>query len=94
LFDLGTGTILAIFHMVGKQADAIDRLNSLVTDGAILEATALSILAEIPSGPLDLAVSSLLTIALPQLYIESLRDIDRCSPSHLDPESQREVRNY
>ena len=57
--DLGTGTILAIFHMVGKQADAIDRLNSLVTDGAILEATAFSILAEIPSGPLDSAVSSL-----------------------------------
>ena len=49
MFDLGTGTILAIFHMVGKQADAIDRLNSLVTDGAILEATAFSILAEIPS---------------------------------------------
>jgi len=45
--------------MVGKQADAVDRLNSLVIDGAILEAAAFSILAEIPYGPLDLAVSSL-----------------------------------
>ena len=58
MFDLGTGTILAIFHMVGKQVNAIDRLNSLVIDLAILEATAFSILAEIPSGPLDLVVSS------------------------------------
>ena len=45
--------------MVGKQADTTDRLNSLVIDGAILEATAFLILAEIPSGPLDLVASSL-----------------------------------
>ena len=53
--------MLAIFHMVGKQADLMDRLNSSVIDGAILGATAFSILAEIPSGPLDLVVSSLLS---------------------------------
>jgi len=89
LFDLVTGTILAIFHTVGKQADAIDRLNSLVTDGAILEATAFSILAEIPSGPLDLAVSSLLiNHCTSQLYIESLRDTDRCGQSHLDQKAK------
>ena len=45
--------------MVQKQADAIDRLNSLVINGTILEATAFRILAEIPSGPLDLVASSL-----------------------------------
>ena len=48
-----------IFHMVEKQADTTDRLNSLVRDGAILEATAFRILAEVPSGPLDLVASSL-----------------------------------
>jgi len=34
-----------------KQADAMKRLNSLIIDGAILGATAFSILAEIQSGP-------------------------------------------
>jgi len=52
--DLGTGKYVSCFPHGWKASSAIDRLNSLVTDGAILEAT-----AEIPSGPLGLAVSSL-----------------------------------
>ena len=40
--------------MVGKQADSRDRLKIFVIDGTILGATAFSILAEKPSGPLDL----------------------------------------
>ena len=59
LFNLGTGTTFASFHADGKQADLIDMLKRLVTDGAMLEATAFNILAEMPSGPLALVVSSL-----------------------------------
>jgi len=51
--------MLAIFHMVGKQTDSMDRLDSFVVDGTILGATAFNILAEVPSGTLDLVVSSL-----------------------------------
>ena len=39
------------FQSVGKQPLFKDRLNTFVTDGAILVAVSLSILAEIPSGP-------------------------------------------
>ena len=55
--DFGTGTTFDIFHRTGKQPDWIERLKSLVTEGAILEAVAFSIRAETPSGPFDFVVS-------------------------------------
>ena len=56
-FDFGTGTIFDIFHRTGKHPDWIERLKSLVTEGAILEAVVFSVRAETPSGPFDFVVS-------------------------------------
>ena len=52
-FDLVIGT-----YSVGGLLHFIEMLKSEITDGAISSATAFSILAEIPSGPLDLVTSS------------------------------------
>ena len=56
--DFGTGTTFDFFQDFGKHADDRDRLNSFVKAGAILWAVALSMWADIPSGPLALVVSS------------------------------------
>ena len=55
---LRMGTTRDIFQLEGKEQLVIERLKSLTSTGAKLHATPLSILAEIPSGPLDLVVSS------------------------------------
>jgi len=47
------------FHSVGILPDWIDRLNNLVTIGAILEAVFFNIKAETLSGPEALAMSKL-----------------------------------
>ena len=51
-------TILEDFHEIGKRPELIERLKSLVTDGAILGATIFSILAGISSGPVDFVACS------------------------------------
>ena len=53
----GIGTIVDFFHILGSLQFEIDRLKSLVTDGVILAAVNFNILADTPSGPLDLVVS-------------------------------------
>ena len=55
---LGIGTTQDVFQLEGKEQLVIERLKSLTSTGAKLQATPLSILAEIPSGPLDFVVSS------------------------------------
>ena len=50
--------IRELFQALGTLPSFKDRLKSIVTAGAILYAVNLSILAEMPSGPLDLVVSS------------------------------------
>ena len=52
--DLGIGTTLAAFHSLGKWPFAMDRLKIFVKEGAMLSDVALSMRAEIPSGPLAL----------------------------------------
>ena len=58
-------------------------------------ATAFSILAEIPSGPLDLVVSNLFsnhsTSSVVAIYIENLQDIVQCGQSCPGLESQAET---
>ena len=61
-FDFGIGTMRDCFHSLGGLFHLIEMLKSEVTDGAISSATAFSILAEIPSGPLYLVTSSDLNI--------------------------------
>ena len=53
---MNIGVILAHLQSEGNEPDAIDRLNSLVRLGAIEKAVCLSIRADIPSRPVDLAV--------------------------------------
>ena len=53
----GIGTIVDLFHIICSRQRERDRLKSLVTDGVMLVAVNFSILADIPSGPLDLLVS-------------------------------------
>ena len=55
---LGIGTTRDVFQLDGNEQLVIERLKSLTSTGARLHATPLSILAEIPSGPLDLVVLS------------------------------------
>ena len=45
------GTNTDLFHSVGTCPSLIDRLKSLVTDGAMLVAVCLSIIADTSSGP-------------------------------------------
>ena len=56
----GIGTTLACFHDCGKCPFEIVRLNKLAKDGAMVLATAFSIRADIPSGPVALVTSRLL----------------------------------
>ena len=57
--DLGTGTIRASFHASGKVLVVKDRLNNLVRLGTMASTDPLSILADMPSGPVDLEGSRL-----------------------------------
>ena len=52
------GTIADVFHSVGTLPSFIDILNRIVTPLTIEGAVALSMIAEIPSGPFALVVSS------------------------------------
>ena len=52
------GTIDDVFHSVGTLPSFIDILNRIVTPLTIEGAVALSMIAEIPSGPFALVVSS------------------------------------
>ena len=52
------GTTEDSFHLLGSLPDIIDLLNNLVICGAMLYTVDLSIVAEIPSDPLALVVSS------------------------------------
>ena len=72
-FGIGT---FEIFQACGSLPSTILKLNSLVMDGATLEAVALSIRAEILSGPVALEGSSLASIS-DTLYIKDLGCIDR-----------------
>ena len=54
----GIGTTEEVFHSFGTSPSLIDLLNSIVSPLAILVAVALSMVAEISSGPLALVVSS------------------------------------
>ena len=58
LDPLGIGTTRDVFQLKGKEQLVIERLKSLTSTGVKLHATPLSILAEMPSGPFDLVVSS------------------------------------
>lgn len=53
----GIGMIADFFHIRGSRHFKIDRLKSFVTDGVMLVAVNFNILADTPSGPLDLVVS-------------------------------------
>ena len=55
--DFGTGTTTVDFAAWGNDPVLIDKLNSFVTTGVIAVAVALSIRAEMPSGPLALVTS-------------------------------------
>ena len=55
------GTTEDSFHLLGSLPDIIDLLNNLVICGAMLYTVDLSIVAEIPSDPLALVVSSDIT---------------------------------
>ena len=61
--SFGIGTTLACFHDCGKCPFEIVRLNKLAKDGAMVLATAFSIQADIPSGPVALVTSRLLNNA-------------------------------
>ena len=52
--DLGIGVTWAVFHSLGNFPEVSDRLNSLLTAGAMDVAVAFSILADSVSGPLAL----------------------------------------
>ena len=58
--DFGTGTTLAVFHILGNFPVANERVNSFARGEAILLAVDFSIWADIPSRPLALFVSTLL----------------------------------
>ena len=51
--DLGVGTVLANFQSTGNFPLFKDKLRSFVTLGVIAKAVGLSILADIPSAPVD-----------------------------------------
>ena len=55
--DFGTGTTTDDFAALVNDPVLIDKLNSLVTTGIIAAAVALSIRAEMPSGPLAFVTS-------------------------------------
>ena len=55
--DFGIGTIADFFHIFGSWHLEIERLKSLVTDETMLVAVNFNILADNPSGPLNLDVS-------------------------------------
>ena len=55
---LGIGTTLAVFHSLGNLPLEIDMLISLESIGAVLSAVCFSILADMPSQPIDFAVST------------------------------------
>jgi len=57
-FPFGIGTMLVHFHILGNVRLLIQMLNNFVTDGAIEQAVAFSMRAEVLSGPLALAISS------------------------------------
>ena len=59
VLDLGIRTTAEVFQAVGTFSGLIDRLKSLVRMGPILEAVSLSIIPEIPSGPLAFDISRL-----------------------------------
>ena len=54
----GIGTTLAVFHSLGNLPLEIDRLISLEMIGAVLSAVCFSILANMPSQPVNFVVSS------------------------------------
>lgn len=58
LFPLGIGTMEDVFHALGKLPDRIDAFISFVIPGAMLTAVCFNMVADMPSGPLDLVVSS------------------------------------
>ena len=54
---LGIGTIEDVFHSFGTSPSCMDLLNRIITPLAMVVAVALSIVAEISSGPLALVMS-------------------------------------
>ena len=60
---MGIGTILALFHSLGKVPLVKDKLKSLVRLGAILYAHDFNILAEMLSTPVDFDESRLTSIS-------------------------------
>ena len=69
--DLGIGTTLADFHSLGKWLLVIDKLKRLVSERAILSEVALSMCAEIPSGPLAFNTSKPLRSCLISCVVRS-----------------------
>ena len=61
-----------VFQAVGTVPVAIDRLNSLVNTGVILEAVILSIFPVIPSGPHALVVSNAFNILNTSTSVHSI----------------------
>ena len=59
MLGLGIGVTRASIHSFGNLPDLINMLKSFVTAGVMLPTVALSILADIPSGPLDIVISML-----------------------------------
>ena len=56
---LGIGVTRVSFHSYGNLPDLIDMLKSFVTTGVMLPTVALSILADIQSGPFEFVISML-----------------------------------
>ena len=57
LFPLGIGTIEDVFQALGKLPDRMEAFMSFVIPGAMLTAVCFNMVADMPSGPLDLVVS-------------------------------------
>ena len=66
------------FQNVGKQPLFKDRLNKFVTDGAILVAVSLSILAEIPSGPFAFDTSRVCRCCSTSSTAHSISSVCKC----------------
>ena len=58
LFPLEIGSMEDVFHTLGNLPEQIDVFTSFTIPRAMLTAVCFSIVANIPSGPLDLVVSS------------------------------------
>ena len=60
--DLGIGTIRALFQELGTTPEDSDKLKGLVREEEIEPATDFNIMADMPSGPIDLIHLALMNV--------------------------------